>query len=376
VELTTPPDYDIFYFKLSDLCGQLHSFFCIMRIVLLMSVIMLKGNFLAAQAHPDQPLTGPGGSEYIHQSVRFYDFAARADGYWVFEPNDPKPESAPVVVFLHGYGAYNPMCYGKWMKHLVAKGNIVIYPRYQRNLVFPRPNGFPPNAAKGIRDAIRELETGDHVRPNLDKVTYIGHSYGGITAAYLGANWQRHGVPKPAAMLLCEPGTGPFKGAILDSYANLPADLNLLIVVGEDDYVVGGELGARVFRTAVHTPNRNFIIQRRDTTHALRPVWASHSEPYCYDLDFDNGVRNYTAHRVFNTSRLDEVDFYCYWKLADALMDYTRHGTNGHVAFGNTPEQRFMGRWPDGRLIRELDVFLPQNIAPATGIPRSVYSKK
>ncbi|MEZ4892408.1 MAG: hypothetical protein R2778_05270 [Saprospiraceae bacterium] len=58
--------------------------------------------------------------------------ATTADGYWLFEPADPKPDSAEVVVFLHGYGAYNPMAYGKWIKHLVAKGNIVIYPRYQK----------------------------------------------------------------------------------------------------------------------------------------------------------------------------------------------------------------------------------------------------
>jgi hypothetical protein len=40
-------------------------------------------------------------------------------------------------------------------------------------------------------------------------------------------------------------------------------------------------------------------------------------------------------------------------------MDYTRHGIHREVAFGNTPQQRFMGYWPSGEAIRELDVILP-----------------
>lgn len=329
------------------------------------STILFKGVFAAAQGTPyvGQPLDGPGGADYTHESVDFYDAAASADGYWLFEPNDPKPVEAPVVVFLHGYGAYNPMAYGKWIKHLVAKGNIVIYPRYQKNLVWPRPKGFPPNAAKGIRDAIQVLQEKEgHVRPILDKVTYIGHSYGGVTAANLGVYWEKYKIPKPAAMLLAEPGSGPFSGARLKDYSALPADLNLLVVVGEDDYVVGAEFGLIVFETAVNTPKRNFIVQRRDTTGHRRWVMASHSEPYCYDLDFDTGVRNYTAQRVLYMSRLNEVDFNCYWKLADALMSYTRNGTHAEFAFGNTGRQRFMGLWPDGRAIRALDVIEPQQL--------------
>jgi len=330
-----------------------------------MSSIVFKGVFATAQGapYPGQPLDGPGGADYKYQSVSFYDAAASADGYWLFEPADPKPDSAEVVVFLHGYGAYNPMAYGKWIKHLVAKGNIVIYPRYQKNLVWPRPVDFPAYAAKGIRDAIAVLQQEGHVKPKLEKVTYIGHSYGGVTAANLGIHWERYNVPKPTAMLLAQPGSGPFSGARLKDYSALPADLNLVIIAGQDDYVVGDEFSRIIFETAVNTPNRNFVLQRRDTTGSSRWVLASHSEPYCYDLDFDTGVRNYTAQRVLLTSRLNEVDFNCYWKLGDALMEYTRHGRCGDVAFGNTAKQRCMGSWPDGRAIRELDVFLPGQYA-------------
>ncbi len=336
--------------------------FC--RSIFPMSPLILKGVFAAAQGtpYPGQPFDGPGGADYMHQSVTFSDAATQADGYWLFEPTEPTPDSAEVVVFLHGYGAYNPMAYGKWIKHLVAKGNIVIYPRYQKNLVWPRPNVFPENAARGIRDALEELQKEGHVKPRTDKVAYIAHSYGGVIATNLAAHWERFEIPKPTAMLLAQPGSGPFKGGRLEDYAQLPHEMNLLVVVGEDDYVVGSEFGSLVFKTAINTPNRNLVIQRRDTTNNKRWILATHSEPYAYDLDFDVGVRNYTAKRVLMTSRLNEVDFFCYWKLSDALLAYTRTGQYGEFAFGNTPQQRFLGVWPDGRPIKELEIVLPDQL--------------
>ena len=338
-----------------------------MRITVFMAALIFKGLFAAAQNTPyaGQPAAGPGGADYRHRSVAFFDAATRADGYWLFEPADPKPDSAEVVVFMHGYGAYNPMAYGKWIKHLVAKGNIVIYPRYQKNLLMPRPEAFPANAAKGIRDALAQLHTGDHVRPRTGEVAYFGHSYGGVITANLAIHWEKYQIPEPAALLLCEPGSGPLKGARLDNYGGLSPDLNLLVIVGEDDYVVGHEFGQLVFKTAVNTPNRNLILQRHDTD-GHRWLLATHSEPYCYDLDFDTGVRNYTAKRVFQTSRLNEVDFNCYWKLGDALIGFARQGLYGDVAFGNTPQQRFLGKWANGKSMRPLDVFLPEQI-PAAG---------
>lgn len=343
------------------------------RAVFPISPLLFKGFFATAQGapYPGQPFEGPGGADYAHHSVAFYDASASAEGYWLFEPADPVPDSAEVVVFLHGYGAYNPMAYGKWIKHLVAKGNIVIYPRYQKNLVWPRPNAFPENAAIGIKDALKVLEKEGHVKPKVEKVAYLAHSYGGVIATNLATHWQKFGIPKPAAMLLAEPGSGPFTGARLESYEKMPNDMNLLIVVGEDDYVVGSEFGGLVFQTAVNTPNRNLIIQRRDTSNHRRWILATHSEPYAYDLDFDNGVRNYTAKRVLMSSRLNEVDFFCYWKFSDALLEFTRHGRYEEFVFGNTPQQRFLGLWPDGRPIRELEVILPGQMLARKKITRS-----
>ncbi|MEL7020837.1 MAG: alpha/beta fold hydrolase, partial [Bacteroidota bacterium] len=276
---------------------------------------------------PTQPLSGPGGQSYVCDSVRFQDFAQKADGYWLFEPQSPDIDSAHLVVFLHGYGAYNPMIYGDWIEHLVKKGNIVVFPRYQKNLISPRASKFPRNAAKAIRDVITELQTPGHVRPITSHLTLIGHSYGGVIAANLSVNYEQYQIPQPKAALLCSPGSGPLKGARLDSYHQLPEDLNLLVMVSEYDYVVGTEFGLLVYETAIHTPHRNLLVQRRDT-YGKPAVNAGHNETYSFNKAYDSGNFNWTAQRAERVSKLDVVDFYGYWKLADALMDFTRDGVN------------------------------------------------
>ncbi|MBK8554683.1 MAG: alpha/beta hydrolase [Lewinellaceae bacterium] len=329
--------------------------------VILSSVLSL--NAIAQNTpYPGQPIEGPGGADYTHHGFTFTDVSEKTDGYWLFEPSDPKPDSADVVVFLHGYGSYNPMVYGKWIKHLVAKGNIVIYPRYQKNNYLTRAGAFPANAATGIRDALASLQAPGRVHPRTGKVAYIGHSYGGVIAANLGVNWEHLGVRKPASMLLCEPGSGPLKGARLSDYACLPADCALVVVVGENDYVVGDEFGRLVFNTAVHTPRRNLVVQYPDSSGQER-VRASHAEPYCNDTDFDTGMRNYTVKRALQTSRLNAVDFNCYWKFGDALLGYSRQGILKGVAFGNSLRQQSLGTWSNGQPIRPLEVETPPNLS-------------
>jgi len=51
---------------------------------------------------------------------------------------------------------------------------------------------------------------------------------------------------------------------------------------------------------------------------------------------------------------LDALDWYGIWKLTDALMSCTFTGASCEYAFGNTPEQRFMGTWSDGTAVVEI----------------------
>lgn len=311
-----------------------------------------------APAGPDQPEEGPGSADYRHAEVKMSSFAEDADGYWLFEPASPRPDSAPVVVFFHGYGAINPMIYGRWLRHIVQQGNIVIYPRYQNNLFSPGSRQFPGTASTAIRNAFQELKKGDHVRPVENGLILAGHSYGGAISAYLGVHYEELGIPKPAGILLASPGTGPLNGARLDSYEDMPEEIALLVMASVNDHVVGQELARIVFETAVNTPKRNFILQHPDE-HGEPAIGAGHNESYALDSDFDAGIHNLSYRRAIGVARIDAIDYYGYWKLLDALMDCVRSGENCEVAFGNTEAQRYMGCWSDGQKVRELEVLAP-----------------
>jgi hypothetical protein len=51
------------------------------------------------------------------------------------------------------------------------------------------------------------------------------------------------------------------------------------------------------------------------------------------------------------------LDWYCYWKLLDALCDAAFKGQNREYALGDTEQQKFMGTWSDGKAVRTLKVW-------------------
>jgi len=337
------------------------------KLIPLLIIIFYFFTFVKAQVpfKAAPPTQGPGSPTYLHDEVKDYDFAERADGYWLYQPAAPRPDSANVIVFNHGYGGYNPMIYGAWIKHLVRQGNIVIYPRYQKNVYFPRPSKFSKQVSQAIRDALTKMENPHFVQPITRQLTMVGHSYGGVISADLAINYETHNIPKPVAIMLCSPGTGPFKGGILDNYQKLPADLKMIVMVSNGDRTVGDAFGVKVFEEATNVVQRNFIRQYAD--RSIDPIHTcGHNESYAIDLDFDTGVRNFTAKRALRVGKIDNLDYYGYWKIFDALLDCSRNNTNCEFAFGNTPEQKSLGTQPDGTPLKTLEITLPSIPTNAT----------
>ena len=57
-----------------------------------------------------------------------------------------------------------------------------------------------------------------------------------------------------------------------------------------------------------------------------------------------------------NMVMADTLDYYGYWKLFDGLYGAAFYGVNREFALGNTPQQRFMGKWSDGTPVKELEI--------------------
>ena len=317
---------------------------------------------------PAQPTTGPGSNNFTNSGVTLYDYATNgsASSFWLFEPNGPVPDSANVIVFIHGWGETNLKFYGAFIDRLVRAGNIVICPRYQKtaDAVY---GTYTDSCAKGIQSALDTLQMAWHVKPRLYNYFVLGHSMGGVLTANMTTLYQYYNLPKPLAAFSMEPGADLATLMLADSvYAGFPADVKYLIAIGNDDVIVDSTAGKKLFylTTAVPTSHKNLVRQYADN-HGSPGLTATHFEPCSTSSNsmYDNGESN-IATIVSTAAAPDAVDFYYYWKLWDALVDCALSGANCDVAFGDTYQQKFMGLWSDGSPVTPL-VVIP---AVSTGI--------
>src|SRR5690606_9370171 len=178
--------------------------------------------------------------------------------YWLYTPAEPRPENAPVVAFIHGYGQLTPDGYIRWLEHLCRRGNIVIYPQYQEHGLEPS-NKYASNSAEAILAALTWLEEDEtRVQPIRDKFALAGHSAGGVTAANMAADWEALKLPKPRAVMPAQPGRhfshankDQANGLIpLSEYKNIPEDCLLLCVYSDSDHTVGAWCARKIFADA------------------------------------------------------------------------------------------------------------------------------
>ena len=279
-----------------------------------------------------------------------------------------------MIVLLHGWGGMNPLYYGAWIDHLVKRGNIVIYPRYQASLLTSLKD-FTPNTISAVKDAINRLQTEKgHVTPELNKFAAVGHSMGGLLAANLTALAAESKLPRVRAVMSVEPGIteSPINFELAD-LKKIPADTLLLALAGDQDGLVRDTDAKRIYyeSTRVSAANKDYITLVSDS-HGIPALIASHRAPTALDKSYDSGEGLSGApagtsdpigdapqvkRRVRPESMMvNALDYYGTWKLFDALCDTAFTGKNREYALGNTPQQRFMGRWSDGTPVKELIV--------------------
>jgi pimeloyl-ACP methyl ester carboxylesterase len=314
-----------------------------------------------APAPPAQPTSGPGGKSYPHGAVTKSLHGRGGRQYWLYEPASPTPASAPLVVFCHGWTATNPNAYGAWIEHIVRRGNIVVYPRYQSNAFTPMRE-LLPNAVAAVKNGIGILQTAGHVKPDLDQFAIVGHSVGGALTANLAVA-AGAGLPRTKAIMCVEPAgrTGPLSpGPPMEDMTKIPDDTLLLVIVGDWDDWVGDKTAKWIFSRASQVPdaNKDYVILVSDshgrpslTADHIAPLAFNRSYAQAWDLDFRPLLPSAGGARGINA-----LDFYGLWKLFDGLTDAAFYGRNREYALGNTPQQRFMGLWSDGTPVKELIV--------------------
>ncbi len=339
---------------------------------------------------PEQPLSGPGGKSYLHSDVIKSVFEKGPEQFWIFEPAEPVPTTAPVIVFNHGWGGSNPRIYGAWIEHIVRRGNIVIFPTYQEPGKFRyHTEKVTGNAIRAVKKAIgilnKQAESGDHPKPDLEKFAIVGHSAGGQITANMAALAAESGLPIPKAIMPVQPGKSwskiPKIQLRLEDMAKIHPGTLLLTVTGDQDWIARDVDAKRIFYESTQVPltDKDFLIQVSDD-HGYPPLQASHFAPTAPNSKYDSGVKlkgNFLRwlirlkegggtkriHRSKENDypdlesdelKLNALDYYGLWKLFDALCDAAFYGKNRQAALGGTAEQTFMGYWSDGTPVKPM----------------------
>jgi len=340
-------------------------------VVLLLAMLLSGAAQSPAPSPPAQPEDGPGGSAYPHAEVMSTRIGSGAGEVHLFEPASPTPSRAPVVVFTHGWAAMDPNLYGAWIRHIVRRGNTVIYPRYQADARTPARE-FDVNALAATRLALDVLRTPRHVAPDERGLVFVGHSMGGLVAANLAVHAAKGALPPPLALMSVAPGkTWPEPSPIafdLTDLSALPPELLLLAVVGDDDDFVRDVDARKIYQGATAVPNENKDFMRLYSDHhGIPALIADHRMATAPDRLIETDGETRTPQRLPRGTEpgsrgprvTDALDYYGTWKLLDGLVDAVFRGVHREYALGGTREQRFMGRWSDGMPARELMIEEP-----------------
>ncbi len=330
----------------------------------LLTLLIVFSNGCGTQAGPrppTQPASGPGGSDYKHDSVDAMRVGEGPTEFWIFTPADPRPDEAPLVVFMHGWGALHPRAYGAWIQHLVRKGHIVVYPRFQfADKVRTPGDVMLASAGAALQNAWILMNEQGPVRPRTDKIAWISHSMGGVLAAKLSATASTLGLPPAGALLSVQPGG---QDAVpIGDLSSLPLDTIVELMVGDKDAIAGDSAAIAIRAALSGTPGRRVEILRMRSERRSKPALvADHMAPLGVAEGFPPAhivggdtvqpggpLRDHFRERRQDRNALDALDYFGFWKVGDALLDATFRGQNLEFGFGNTDQQRFMGTLSDG----------------------------
>jgi len=300
---------------------------------------------------PWQSPTGPGGGDYPWAQVTAAQYTNTQDPdltYWIVAPQGWKgagaaPAQVPLVVFLHGWGANEPVYYQYWLAHLARKGRIVVFPMYQNSTTFSFL--FAAKAIFSIQQAMSQIAAGTPGANGLlldttAGMTVIGHSFGATTGINVAARYAANRLPRPRALLLLNP-----VNSMLDaSLAGVPSNTLLDCVVGDADDIVGRTGCDAVWDKTTHirSANRNYIWMYSDA-HGSPALVANHFVPTILNALAFNGM----------------------WKLGDALADCAAYQTECATAVGGGVQQTSMGWWSDGVPVHPLTVTTQKPVCPA-----------
>lgn len=229
----------------------------------------------------------------------------------IYHPSDITTP-VPTLFYSHAFGGNIPFTVQGLLNWTARKGYAIVFVPYQTTGVSVMDRY--ENLLEGFRKAARDF-------PNIidtSRVGFMGHSFGGgatFATAYkcfTENNWGANG------RLMHSSAPWYLFNISQTELNNFPADVKLVVEVYNDDPVNDHRMAADAFSN-ISIPNaeKDFL-----------KVYADSSSGYAYTAEHDLPMA-YT--------NFDAMDYYAYYRIIDALCDYTFNGnlSGKDVALGN-----------------------------------------
>jgi hypothetical protein len=292
-----------------------------------------------------------------------------AAGIWIFTPTGPTPSVAPLILFLHGYRATDPVDYGGWIEHIVRQGNIVLYPIFEGGVRDPEQE-IIDNLINSTRGAITYLQRSGPVRPDLNRFAIVGHSFGGGLSAVVASLAQRSGLPIPKAIMPVQPGWRGGGDYPAEDLPGVPSSVLILVVEGDQDQFADSRKGQLILSDTSRVPasQKCRVILQTDK-YGNPPLLADHYAPLSPDQNYELEVKTRSKERRermvkwamdIRSGEEDALDFYGFWKLFDVLSDKACAGERSISKIIDAAGGTSMGTWPDGTPVKPKIIRCPE----------------
>ena len=276
-------------------------------------------------------LCHPSNGVQCESKKSLYGYSSPKRVSWYIPSQLRHGDTAPVVVYLHGFFSLVPQIYESHIFHLTRQGYIVIFPQYQGGLLNLLPDmglirevvqqDWLNQAIKSVDQVLKKLGS----KVERDAIYGYGHSLGG--AMLLG--WEASGGVPLAGMVLANPQVDPKKGMpeAVRKYVKIKplawrvqsraVSCRVMVLTGSDDDIASPASAKEISRHLLHAKSR-VVYEIQSDHHGDPALLADHFAPMTNGGLLEKA--NDSIEKFGGRIELNGYDHRFYYAALDALL--------------------------------------------------------